>query len=333
MTEQRLEPRLPEGLGYRARPLTPADAQGLVTLLEQTTQEPDSDSPTREEIARILERLGDRLRTDSLGVFSQAGDSIAGALVLLPPASGDDEVATLLGVVHPDHHEKGLGTALLEWMEDRVRTAREADGTLKSMRMSCDPKNLARVRLFEQHEFRPVRYRFTMQMQLTTPIKEPGMLSDLAIIPWTEQQSESARAAFNRAFEGHWGLPTIREDMWLQRFVGVPQFRPDLSWLVLSDYEVIGLCINWGPSMDAENALSKRGWIEAIGVVPEWRGRGAADLMMRRSLNSFLGEGLSYASLDVDTQNPTGALQLYEKHGFPPPNERLFSRSYLIRQI
>ncbi|MBE0634759.1 GNAT family N-acetyltransferase [Candidatus Bipolaricaulota bacterium] len=90
----------------------------MFTLLEQTTQEPDSDSPTREEIARILERLGDRLRTDSLGVFSQAGDSIAGALVLLPPASGDDEVATLLGVVHPDHHEKGLGTALLEWMED-----------------------------------------------------------------------------------------------------------------------------------------------------------------------------------------------------------------------
>ncbi|MBE0634760.1 GNAT family N-acetyltransferase [Candidatus Bipolaricaulota bacterium] len=189
---------------------------------------------------------------------------------------------------------------------------------MKSMRMSCDPKNHARVRLFEQHELRPVRYRFTMQTQLTTPIKEPGMLSDLAIIHWTEQQSESARDAFNRAFESHWGLPAIHEDMWPQRFVGVPQFRPDLSWLVLSEHEVIGLCINWGPSMDAENALSKRGWIEAIGVVPEWRGRGVADVMMTRSLNSFLGEGLSYASLDVDTQNSTGALQLYEKHGFAP---------------
>lgn len=310
MTEQSREPRLPEGFGYQSRPLSEADTSGLFALLETAVEESSLHSPTREEIARILERLGDRLRTDSMGVLSETGEPIAAALVFLPPASGDDELARLLGVVHPDHYERGLGTSLLDWMERRVRKARTVDATLKSMRMSCNPSSQARVRLFEQHGFRPVRYSFRMQTPLVSTITEPTMPSELALIPWQATWSESARSAFNCAFKGHWGLPTISEEIWISRFVGVPQFRPALSWLAVHESEVIGLCVNWLPP-DAS-----QGWIEAIGVVPRWRGRGVADAMMTRSLNTFLENGLTKAALDVDTQNLTGALQLCEKVGF-----------------
>ncbi|MBU1050034.1 GNAT family N-acetyltransferase [Candidatus Bipolaricaulota bacterium] len=96
----------------------------------------------------------------------------------------------------------------------------------------------------------------------------------------------------------------------MSRFVGVPQFRADMSWLVAHDSEVIGVCINWVPP----NAT--QGWIEAIGVVPDWRGCGVADAMMAGTLSTFFERGLLQAALDVDTENLTGALHLYEKYGF-----------------
>jgi len=299
-----------EARGVHVRPLERTDTAGLCALLEQSAKVSGSDAPTNAGIAQILDRFVDQLVTDSLVLLSKAEEPIAVALVFLPPASGDDEAASLLGVVRPDYYEQGLGTAVLSWMERRVRTAREVNNSLLSMRMSCDPQHLTRIRLFEQNGFRPVRYSFKMQMPLVSSIAEPTIPSELALIPWQATWSELARSAFNSAFKGHWGLPTISEEMWMSRFVGVPQFRPDLSWLIVHESEVIGLCVNWLPP-DAS-----QGWIEAIGVVPEWRGRGVADAMMTRSLNTFLEHGLTKVALDVDTQNPTGALQLYEKSGF-----------------
>ena len=298
--------------GYNMRPLEGTDAVGLCDLLDKSAKETGADSPPYEGIAQILDRFGNRLATDSLVVLSEAEEPIAAALVFLPPASGDAEVASLLGVVRPDHYEQGLGTAVLDWMEQRVRTAQEADKKLQSMRMSCDPQNLARVCLFEQHAFKAVRYSFKMQAALTASIEEPTIPSGLSLIPWQSEWSESARAAFNRAFAEHWGLPTISKEMWMSRFVGVPKFRPDLSSLVVYKREIIGVCINWIPPG------TEYGWIEAIGVVPEWRGQGVAAAMMARALNAFLKCGFSQVCLDVDTQNPTGALQLYEKVGFTP---------------
>jgi ribosomal protein S18 acetylase RimI-like enzyme len=299
-----------ETRGVHVRPLERTDTASLSALLEQSAKVSGSDEPSYEGVAQILDRFGARLVTDSLVVLSEAEEPIAVALVFLPPASGDDEGASLLGVVRPDHYEQGLGTAVLSWMERRVCMAREANDSLLSIRMSCDPTNLARLRLFEQHGFKPVRYSFKMQTPLVSPFVEPSIPSELALVPWQGTWSESARSAFNRAFKGHWGLPTISEEMWKSRFVEVPQFRPALSWLVVHESEVVGLSVNWLPP-DAS-----QGWIEAIGVVPEWRGRGVEDAMMARSLNTFLEHGLTKAALDVDTQNPTGALQLYEKVGF-----------------
>ena len=320
MTKKGLNPLLPEGFGYQSRPLNLEDQEDLLSLLELAAEESSSDSPTRAGISQILERLGERLRTDSLVILSEDGDPIAVALVFLPPASPDEEVASLLGVVRPDHHGRGLGASLLCWMEARVRNARISDERLKRMRVSCDLGSQARVSLFEKQGFAPVLYILEMRMQLHTPSQEPTLPSDLSIIPWANELSDCARSAFNSAFEGHNGLSAVNEEMWVRRFVGVPKFRPDLSWLVVYERDVVGFCVNW-VNPDAEHSLSSQGWIEAIGVIPEWRGRGVADAMMVRSLNTFLEHGLSKAALDVDTKNLTGALQLYEKHGFAPAKQ------------
>lgn len=97
-----------EQLKYRTRPREKTDIAGLCALLEQSAKETGAESPAHEGIARILDCFGDRLVTDSLVVLSEREEPIAAALVFLPSASGDDEVASLLGVVRPDHYEQGL---------------------------------------------------------------------------------------------------------------------------------------------------------------------------------------------------------------------------------
>jgi ribosomal protein S18 acetylase RimI-like enzyme len=77
----------------------------------------------------------------------------------------------------------------------------------------------------------------------------------------------------------------------------------------------------------AKNALE--GWIEAIGVIPAWRGRGIASALLVKSLHSFQAEGLERAGLDVDAENPTGALGLYQKHGFRVAKESI----HFVKQL
>ena len=47
-----------------------------------------------------------------------------------------------------------------------------------------------------------------------------------------------------------------------------------------------------------------------------WRGRGLATALLVRGMIAFRAAGMDAASLGVDTENPTGAVGLYERVGF-----------------
>ncbi len=57
------------------------------------------------------------------------------------------------------------------------------------------------------------------------------------------------------------------------------------------------------------------GYIGPIGVRRRGRGRGAASAMLRRSFHDLAVAGFATAKLDVDGENTTGALGLYERAG------------------
>lgn len=60
---------------------------------------------------------------------------------------------------------------------------------------------------------------------------------------------------------------------------------------------------------------SDRGWVAELGVKPAWRGRGIGSAMLRRSFTSFAERGLSRVMLNVHSENPTGAVGVYERVG------------------
>ena len=76
------------------------------------------------------------------------------------------------------------------------------------------------------------------------------------------------------------------------------------------------MVLNFLNEKENEEYNRLRGWTENISVRRPWRRRGLACALLTRSLQMFKDMGMDHAALGVDTQNPTGALDLYKSVGF-----------------
>lgn len=288
----------------RWRAITFDDAPKILEMMQAVSAADNTGTYTLDGIRQLLNQMGPQLPHNSHLAETTDGRVLATGLVFIPPLA-DADLAMSTIAVHPAHRGGQLGDTLLSWQETAVR-----DKTPITIRMSCADHLTDQMALFERHGFRAARYQYKMQRALDEKIPERPLNSAYTLVPWNESYEPAVIDAFNDAFAEHWGLPKMTLALWKDSFTGVPQFRGDLSYFILSANQVIAFAINWVQTQ------SSTGWIEAIGVRPNWRGQGLAAALMTRSLNAFINIGLPQAMLDVDTQNPSGALRLYEKMGF-----------------
>ena len=80
--------------------------------------------------------------------------------------------------------------------------------------------------------------------------------------------------------------------------------------------QVAGVVQNWIWPEENEALGVNRGWLEHISVRRPWRRRGLARALTAASLVTFRERGLDEGMLGVDSENPNGALGLYEGLGF-----------------
>lgn len=303
------------------RPARYADIPGIREMQAANLDIDRSESIASEERLRsIFAMLGDHFDENTLVAEANDGTIAAEALILFPPGEGD-QLALTDGSVHVAYRGRGLGTYLLKWLEARARQEFGATdaGTAQLMRTSCTGHQADRIALFELNGYQAGRYSYKMRRSLEGAIQDQPWPAGLERVKWTPELDLPLMHAFNEAFRGNWGVPTMNEEGWKEFFTGVPQFRGDLTYLAMQGDRIIGFCVNWVEI--AEN--TGEGWIEAIGVIPDWRGRGVASALLVKSLQLFQNEGLPLAALDVDAENPTGALRLYEKHGFAIARETI----------
>ena len=60
----------------------------------------------------------------------------------------------------------------------------------------------------------------------------------------------------------------------------------------------------------------QRGWTEEITTRKPWRRRGIAKALIVRSMHMHQAKGMTEVALGVDTDNPNGALKLYQSLGY-----------------
>jgi ribosomal protein S18 acetylase RimI-like enzyme len=245
-----------------------------------------------------------------------AGEPVGWGRIWHQPSGEREERAYMLGAVDPASRGKGIGSALLRWQLARATELLEqASAHLpRFARAQVYDFQEPALRLFERHGLRPIRYIDELLRELGS-VPTPQRIEGIEIVPWDAARSEEARAVLNAGFADHWGW-TPRDPAHWEHEIASFGSRLDLSFLALDDGRVVGMCRNGHfPGDEAVNGR-RDGWVMQVSVIRSHRDRGIASALIIASLAAFRDAGLTHSALGVDSDNPTGAYQLYERLGY-----------------
>ncbi len=312
-----------DGEDLRWRPATRSDAAALARL--HSAMDP-VDHPhfvvNEEEIAEDFAEPRFDPAHDSL-VAEDASGIVAYGMAL-PLESRESIVrVVLLGGVHPDRRGTGIGRRIVAWQEARgtqqLATAEEAlPGWL--LVYADTEHGGATIRLFERRGFGRERYFLELRRDLAEPIPEVVPRDGVRIVPWHADWSAGALEAKNASFRDHWGSQPESAEHW-ENHQRLGIFRADLSYLALGTGEdgterVVGLIRTDVNEQDWAAQGYPHAYVGLVGVVREWRGRRIAQALLSRVLAASRELGYERVNLDVDSDNPSGALGLYTSMGF-----------------
>lgn len=217
----------------------------------------------------------------------------------------------------PEWRGRGIWRALLRRQEARIRDIAagcEPDAP-KKMNQWTSETELHRVALLESEGHEPDRYFYEMLRDLTREIEPHPVPDGLEIRPVLPEQTRQIYESHWEASLDHWGAREM-EDADYRRFCEDPTFEPQL-WVVAWDgNRVAGNVLNWIDENENEVEGRQWGYTEEISVGRRYRNRGLARALISRSLRMLREKGMTHANLGVDTQNPSGALRLYQGLGY-----------------
>jgi len=285
-----------------------ADRAGHVDSLEDLTNE-------------FVDTWSDPEKDFLLALTTESQVAALGRVYVNPEARREHH-ANLWGGVHPEHRGRGLGEAILTWMEAsaRQRLLEFPADLPRTLRAGCYDYLTDRVKLFEQHGFSPLRYWYSMRRDLSQPIPDGYLPSGLTLCTYRPELGQALWEAFNESFNDFWGFEPISYEEWLKYLIQTPSFRPELSFLALDGEggatHIAGFSVNFVREEDNQRQGIAEGSIGELGTRRPWRKRGIASALVCASMRAFKAAGLDFAALSVDTESQTGALSLYERLGF-----------------
>lgn len=334
----------PAHLELTWRPLQPADARELFALV-QAVEEADAPAQREsfDEVVELFEGEWKDLHRDSIGGFDATGTLRAYGLVEVRPGDARTVRAFLRGGVHPRWRGRGLGRAVSAWLEGRGRQKLVEAGKELPARLAVFVDEGARDqrRLWAAAGFSPVRWYTGMRRDLAAPLPEAPVPAGVRIVPWSPELDDAVRLAHNETFADHWGSEPQTPETWRHD----AHFRPAWSFVALTDPttddavpdDAVDDAVGDGPPGLADAAPVVAGYLmsgvyeqdweplgytcastELLGVRRAWRGTGLGSALLRHAMEAYRAAGLEYATLGVDTANPSGAHGLYTRLGYEP---------------
>jgi ribosomal protein S18 acetylase RimI-like enzyme len=283
------------------RPLTHDDLPALADFLARD-EERLTGNPSRIGAADVREwtSLAD-LEHDSWLAEDESGIAAAAWMY----AAGDLGVGIV--AVGLRAQETGIGNEFVALTEARAR----AHGAARMHQFALGPDTYARD-LLTSLGYEDVRHFYEMAIELT----ERPELADVEIESVRPEDAEAFHAALDAAFQDHWEPHSHPFAEWYERHSSNPNFDLSLWYLIRSDGEIAAVARN-------EANRNGGGYVGALGVRREFRGRGYAKALLYRTFAEFWDRGLPRVTLGVDATNPTGATHLYESVGMHVESENI----------
>ena len=291
-------------------PLSPLDNGALAALIARA--ESVDDPPYRTTAEETADYFVDPTYSgvagrDALGVMR------AFALVRLRPAA--EIYASMIGVVDPDFRERGIGGALraaaapgsaaVAAPAHIVTTVLEDDERMKNHLSDLG--------------FEPRRWYREVRRSLTDDIPEVDIDGFLTIEPWSEELDEVVRIAHNQVADGEYEASEMTRDEWR---AGRAYFAPGWSFVAMDRSgdraRVAGFLRSGRYEQDWAALGWREGYTDVLGVLAEYRTRRVAPALLTAAMRVYRRDGMDYAAAGVDSDNPTGAVDLYRNLGYTP---------------
>src|SRR4030042_6294496 len=177
--------------------------------------------------------------------------------------------------------------------------------------------------LLEKNGYRPSWYLFAMLRPLAENIPDLPLPNGVEVRP---ARPEHYRTIWDATAEAMRDERTFteeeRNEEAFKRYLKSSNFSPDLWQIAWEGDQVAGGVYNFID--EDENIELKRRWghTEEVFVRRPWRRKGLAHALIDRSCGLLKDKDMDYATLDMEAENPLGALRLYESLGYK--NDRAF---------
>jgi mycothiol synthase len=304
-------------MGFDRRPLAPGDAGDWAALLTAIQDADGSEDYSSEQDLR--EGFGNPnqdFASGSVAVYD--GRTMVGYGVLTCRSAAEPVHAMLHeGGVHPAYRGHGLGGELLDWAEKAAVPLhnRRFPGRPLSLSSGCLSRNAAAVALHEQHGYQSERWFHDMVRDLSAAIPETVLPAGVHITGYKPDMAEHALMIRNESFRDHWGSTETSSETWAY-FLASDAFRPGLSFLAYEQSEPLGMLISREHDALTTATGERDMHISLVGTRAAARKRGIATALLLTAMSAARDRGYDRASLGVDADSLTGAVQLYERVGF-----------------
>ena len=234
---------------------------------------------------------------------------------------GDDEgevrVYRSTTFMHPAWRHKGLGRAILAYNEGRIRqiAAGHPVEIKKFLQTVVPDANTSAAVLHKQFGYQVLRRFYVMSCDLGGESPSSNMPAGLELRPAKKEHYRKIWDAIEEAFINSWGHKP-RNDEDYRRWLRHPEFDPSLWKVAWEGDQVAGASINVAPQGDNEKLGMNWAWTEPLGVRRPWRKRGLGRALLLESQREMKARGIPAAALEVDAENTSNALHLYESCGY-----------------
>lgn len=209
---------------------------------------------------------------------------------------------------HPVRADTAVTVPLLDAMEARARERAVPDAVVRAVADEVDERYR---RLLAGRGYRIVRASYRMSAVFGRPPPEPQLPAGITVRTYRPGEEDKAvHAAVTDAFSEGWDFMPKPFDEFLH-WTTTANSDPTLCWVAEDGEQLAGVCL-CRPTAQGDET---RGWVETLGVLRPWRGRGLGRALLLTAFREFHRRGRAGAALAVDTENVTGAVRLYESVG------------------
>ena len=218
-----------------------------------------------------------------------------------------------------------VGYASLDEDQEFVHAAKDpvvSDALLAHVENQARSRGFPRVAVVAVEEDAPLyaavrRNGYTLDREilrmwrmLDGALPEPLVPDGISGRSYTDADGKRVQAVLDEEYSG-WDESHVARshEGWLAFMTQHDDFDPALWFLAERKGELVGCALHWKENQG-------RGWVKDIVVRSSERGRGLATALIHHGFHAYAARGADRVGLKVDSTNPTGAPQLYERLGF-----------------